>query len=143
MGEALISGLICSGSSKPENITCSDVREDNLAAVKKKYGVNTTTSNIEAVKAGEIIVYCTKPQIIATVLRETADYLDMSKLIISIAAGVPMAAIETSLKKDLRLIRVMPNIAAFVKESATAVAAGENARKEDIENGKEDIHGDL
>jgi pyrroline-5-carboxylate reductase len=133
MGEALISGLICSGSSKPENITCSDVREDNLAAVKKKYGVGTTTSNIEAVKAGEIVVYATKPQIIATVLKETADYLDMSKLIISIAAGVPMPAIETCLKKDLRLIRVMPNIAAFVKESATAVAAGKNARKEDIE----------
>ncbi len=133
MGEALISGLICSGSSRPENITCSDVREDNLDAVKKKYGVATTISNIEAVKAGEIVVYATKPQIIATVLKETADYLDMSKLIISIAAGVPMPAIETCLKKDLRLIRVMPNIAAFVKESATAVAAGKNARKEDIE----------
>jgi len=133
MGEALISGLICSGSSKPENIICSDVREDNLAAVKKKYGVATTTSNIEAVMAGEIIVYATKPQIIAKVLKETANYLDMSKLIISIAAGVPMAAIETSLKKELRLIRVMPNIAAFVKESATAVAAGKNAREEDIE----------
>jgi len=35
MGEALISGLVCSGSSKPENITCSDIREDNLAIVKK------------------------------------------------------------------------------------------------------------
>ena len=39
----------------------------------------------------------------------------MSKLIISIAAGVPLAAIESCLKKELRLIRVMPNIAAFVK----------------------------
>ena len=115
MGEALISGLVCSESSRPENITCSDVREDNLDAVKKKYGVNTTTDNIEAVKAGEIIIYCTKPQIIATVLKETADYLDMSKLIISIAAGVPMAAIETSLKKDLRLIRVMPQYCRFCK----------------------------
>lgn len=133
MGEALVSGLICSGSSKPENIICSDVREESLAAIRKKYGIAATTSNVEVVKTADIIIYATKPQIIATVLKETAEFLDMSKLIISIAAGVPMAAIESLLDKELRLIRVMPNIAAFVKESATAVAAGKNARKEDIQ----------
>jgi pyrroline-5-carboxylate reductase len=40
---------------------------------------------------------------------------------------------ETCIQKELRLIRVMPNIAAFVKESASAIAAGKNARKEDIQ----------
>jgi len=39
---------------------------------------------------------------------------------------------ESCLKKKLRLIRVMPNIAAFVKESATVVAAGENASQDDV-----------
>ena len=132
MGEALISGLIYSDSSKPENIICSDVREDRLEFVGEKYGVATTTENTDVVKASEIIVYATKPQIIASVLKETAPGLDMSKLIISIAAGVPLAAIESCLNKKLRLIRVMPNIAAFVKESATAIAAGNNASKDDI-----------
>lgn len=132
MGEALISGLIYSDSSKPENIICSDVREDRLKFVGEKYGVATTTENADVVKASEIIVYATKPQIIASVLKETAPGLDMSKLIISIAAGVPLAAIESCLNKKLRLIRVMPNIAAFVKESATAIAAGNQASKDDI-----------
>ncbi|MCG2777730.1 MAG: NAD(P)-binding domain-containing protein, partial [Desulfobacterales bacterium] len=118
MGEALISGLIYSDSSKPENIICSDVREDRLDFVREKYGVATTAENTDVVKASEIIIYATKPQIIASVLKETAPGLDMSKLIISIAAGVPLAAIESCLNKKLRLIRVMPNIAAFVKESA-------------------------
>jgi pyrroline-5-carboxylate reductase len=57
----------------------------------------------------------------------------MSKLIISIAAGVPLAAIESLLNKDLRLIRVMPNVAASVKEGAAAIAAGEHAREDDIQ----------
>jgi pyrroline-5-carboxylate reductase len=57
----------------------------------------------------------------------------MSKLVISIAAGVPLRAIESLLQKELRLIRVMPNIAASVKESATAISAGKHAKKEDIE----------
>ncbi len=132
MGEALVSGLISSNSTAAENIICTDIREDQLESVKEKYGVTVTTNNLDAVKASEIIIYAVKPQIIAPVLVETASKLDMSKLVISIAAGVPLAAIESCLKKKLRLIRVMPNIAAFVKESATVVAAGENASQDDV-----------
>jgi pyrroline-5-carboxylate reductase len=132
MGEALVSGLISSASSKPENIICTDVREATLKAIQKEYGVRTTSSNPEAVADSEIVIYAVKPQIMAAVLNETAEKLDMSKLIISIAAGVPMEAIESCLNKKLRLIRVMPNIAAAVKEAATAVAAGKHATQEDI-----------
>ncbi len=132
MGEALISGLISSGSSKPENIICTDVREAGLKSAEDKYGVRTTNDNVEAIKLSDIVIYAVKPQIIASVLKETAPVLDMSKLIISIAAGVPLAAIESCVKKKLRLIRVMPNIAAFVKESASVIAAGENASQEDV-----------
>ena len=133
MGEALVSGLIGSGSSSPEKIICTDVRESTLEAIEKKYGIQTTTSNPEAVMKSDIIIYAVKPQIMAAVIKETVEKLDMSKLVISIAAGVPMAALESCLNKKLRLIRVMPNIAAAVKEAATAVAAGKNASKEDVE----------
>jgi len=136
MGEALISGLVQSGATSPENIICSDIREEPLEVIKEKYGIATTTSNIKVVEKSNIIIYATKPQILATVLNETADVLDKSKLVISIAAGVPLAAIASGLKKDLRLIRVMPNICAFVKESATAIAAGEFVINGDIELAK-------
>ncbi len=132
MGEALVSGLISSESTNPEHIICTDVRDDKIKSVKDKYGVVTMKNNIDAVEASEIVIYAVKPQIIASVLRETASCLDMSKLIISIAAGVPLAAIESFLKKELRLIRAMPNIAAFVKESASVLAAGQNATKDDV-----------
>ena len=133
MGEALVSGLLGSNSSSPKKIICTDVRESVLEAVEKEYGVQTTTNNLEAVTKSDIIIYAVKPQIMAAVIKETVEKLDMSKLIISIAAGVPMAALESCLNKELRLIRVMPNIAAAVKESATAVAAGKNASEEDVE----------
>jgi pyrroline-5-carboxylate reductase len=132
MGEALVSGLISSASSKPQNIICTDVREAKLNEIREKYSVQTSADNLEAVAKSEIVIYAVKPQIMAAVLKETAEKLDMSKLIISIAAGVPMQAIESFLNKELRLIRVMPNIAAAVKEAATAVAAGKHASEEDI-----------
>lgn len=132
MGEALISGLVLSKAAKPENIICSDISEDTLEAIQNKYKVSTTTNNIEVARKSEIVIYATKPQILGSVLKETAGALDQSKLIISIAAGVPLAAIALGLQKELRLIRVMPNICAFVKESATAIAAGEFASKDDV-----------
>ncbi len=132
MGEALISGLVLSKAANPENIICSDIAEDLLEEIQTKYKVSTTTDNIEVAEKSEIIVYATKPQILGSVLKETAPALDQSKLIISIAAGVPLAAIAAGLQKELRLIRVMPNICAFVRESATAIAAGEYASKEDV-----------
>ena len=133
MGEALVSGLVQSGSARPENIICTDVREERLEELRGRYGVRTMSSNVEAVAESEVVIYAVKPQLMAEVLKETADQLDLSKVIISIAAGVPLRAIEALLHKELRLIRVMPNIAASVKESATALSAGKHARKEDVE----------
>lgn len=132
MGEALVSGLISSQSAKPENIVCTDISAKKLKMIETKYNVRTTSDNCAAIQSSEIVVFAVKPQILSAVLNQTADALDLSKIIISIAAGVPLAAIEACLNKELRLVRVMPNIAAFVKESATAIAAGKNASKDDI-----------
>lgn len=132
MGEAIISGLILSKAAKPENIICSDIALDTLEHIEKKYHVLTTTDNIEVAQKAEIVIFATKPQILGDVLKQTAPALDTSKLIISIAAGVPLAAIEIGLNKKLRLIRVMPNICAFVNESATAIAKGEYASDQDV-----------
>ncbi|WP_320044732.1 pyrroline-5-carboxylate reductase [uncultured Desulfobacter sp.] len=133
MGEALVSGLVLSKAAKPEDIICSDIFPETLKAIQEKYGVLTTSSNIEVCEKSEIIIYATKPQILGSVLKETAPALDKSKLVISIAAGVPLAAIAAGLKKELRLIRSMPNICAFVKESATAVCAGQFVQEGDVE----------
>ncbi len=133
MGEALISGLVLSKATDPENIICSDIAEDLLDDIQTKYKISTTTDNIEVATKSDIVIFATKPQILGSVLKEAAPALDQSKLIISIAAGVPLAAIAAGLQKELRLIRVMPNICAFVKESATAIAAGEFVQKDDVE----------
>jgi pyrroline-5-carboxylate reductase len=132
MAETLLSGLISSKQSQPEHITCADVREARLAELAKQYGIQTTSDNKAVIKAADIIIYAVKPQIMAEVIKETAGALDISKLIISIAAGVPLTAIELLIHKDLRLIRAMPNLCVAVKEGATAIAAGAHARPEDI-----------
>jgi pyrroline-5-carboxylate reductase len=132
MGEALIRGLLHGHLCRPDQIFCSDVRPERLKAIREKYGVKTTSHNAEVVKQSEIIILSVKPQIMKQVVDEIAKYLDLAKLIISIAAGVPLDAIESCAQKDLKLIRVMPNICVSVREGVSAIAGGKHALKEDL-----------
>src|SRR4030042_4379578 len=102
MGEALIKGLLHGHLCRPEQILCSDVRLEKLRMIREKYGVKGTSHNIEVVKKSDIIILAVKPQILKPVIDEIAKYLDFSKLIISIAAGVPLEAIESCAKKELK-----------------------------------------
>ena len=88
MAEAMIKGLLHSGASRPENIIVSDVRRDRLNFIKELFEVSVCDQNTDVVKQADLLVLAVKPQIMETVLLELADHLDMSKLIISIAAGV-------------------------------------------------------
>src|SRR6266702_2812621 len=54
------------------------------------------------------------------------------KLVISIAAGVPIAAIERKVGHGVRIIRTMPNTPALVGAGATALSAGEHATEADL-----------
>lgn len=132
MGEALIHGLLHGHLCRPEQIFCSDVRAERLKIIREKYGVRGTTHNSEVVKQSDLIVLAVKPQIMKQVIEEVAKYLDLKKLIISIAAGVPLDAIESCAGKELKLIRVMPNICVSVREGASAISAGRHAQKEDL-----------
>jgi pyrroline-5-carboxylate reductase len=132
MGEALVKGLIHGHVSRPEQIICSDIRPERLKVIREELGVKGTSHNTEVVKQSDIIILSVKPQIMKPVVEEIARYLDLSKLIISIAAGVPLDAIEACAQKELKLIRVMPNICVSVREGVSAIAPGKHTAKDDL-----------
>jgi len=132
IGEALIKGLLHGHVCKPEQIFCSDTRLERLKSIREMYGVKGTSHNIEIAKHSDILILAVKPQIMKQVVSEVTKHLDLSKLIISIAAGVPLDAIESCAKKELKLIRVMPNICVSVREGISAIAGGKHVTKEDL-----------
>lgn len=132
MAEALIKGLIASGTAKPEQILAADVSADRLEHLRKTYGIIIQKTNNDAVREAGIIILSVKPQMIEKVLAEIAPAVDDKKLVISIAAGVPLAKIENVLKKSSRVVRVMPNTPALVLAGAAALAAGSSATTDDL-----------
>jgi pyrroline-5-carboxylate reductase len=133
MAEALIKGLISAGVVQPTQIHGSDPRPERCESLKKQYGIHTSTSNADVVQKAEILVLSVKPQILPKVLDEVAPHLKPSVLVISIAAGVPVSAIEPRLPEGTRVVRTMPNTPALVGAGATAIAAGQHAKDDDVE----------
>ena len=139
MATALIGGLLQSGAAPAQNIICSEVRDEARRDLQERFAITTSSDNLEVARRADIIIYAVKPQVLPEVLRQTAEAASETKLIISIAAGVPLAALAGGLggsNKKLRLIRVMPNICALVGESATAIAAGAGTQPGDSELAK-------
>ena len=136
MAEALVKGLLRAGVATPEEILCTDRRHERGPELQKRYGVRFSTSNVEAVKAAGIVVLSVKPQVMDKVLEEIGPALDGTKLVISIAAGVPLAAIERKVGHGVRIVRTMPNTPALVGAGATALSPGEHATPADLEQAK-------
>jgi pyrroline-5-carboxylate reductase len=132
MAEALIKGLVRARVVDPVEVICSDTREMRGAELTTRYGVRFSGSNRTAAAEASIVILSVKPQILSTVLNEISAEITERKLLISIAAGVPVAAIERKLIPAARVIRTMPNVPALVGAGATAIVRGSHATEEDM-----------
>lgn len=138
MAEALIQGILEAGLLLAKNILATDIRAERLDELKNRYGVIPCPDNIKAVEKADILLLCVKPQGIQEALQGIAPAIDASKLIISVAAGVPISALARFMgdadgAKGLRIIRTMPNTPALVQQGAAALARGRNATEEDLQ----------
>ena len=111
MAEALIKGLINSKQTVPAEIIASDIQEIRRGALKKSFGIKTTSDNQECADFADTIVLAVKPQIMREALRNLKVRKD--QLIISIAAGIPIAALQNYFEGN-PVVRVMPNNPALV-----------------------------
>ena len=135
MAEAMIRGLLRGSDFAPAQVSASGPREERMRELREAYGIGATTDN-RIPAAAQIVVLSVKPQILSRVLDEVADTITPDALVISIAAGVPVAAIQARLASGTRVVRAMPNTPALVDAAATAIAGGEHARESDLDDAK-------
>jgi pyrroline-5-carboxylate reductase len=137
MAEALIKGLLHAGTFTPEHVTASDVKTDRLKYLHTTHGIKTTTDNHELVRTSDLLVIAVKPQVVDKALTTIGAEVLPHTLVVSVAAGVPLEAIEARLPVNARVVRAMPNTPATVLAGATAISAGTHATEEDMEAARE------
>ncbi len=131
MGMALARGFVRAGLATPEQMIASDPVAAACAAFGREVGAKASASNLDVVKFAKVLLLAVKPDQVAGVLQEIRGSFTKDHLLISIAAGVPLAKLEGGLEAGARVIRVMPNTPALVGASAAAYALGKSARAED------------
>jgi pyrroline-5-carboxylate reductase len=107
MGETLASGLIRAGRDVGD-LLLTERRPERAAELRGRYGVEVI-SNLDAAKRAETLVIVVKPQDMTSLLDEIADEVRAGQLVISLAAGVTTALIESRLPDGVAVVRVMPN----------------------------------
>ena len=133
MAEALVRGLVASGKISPAHLVLSARRPERAQQVAQRYGARAAANNEACVQGASIVVIAVKPQVLPQVVSAAAPTIPSEALVISVAAGVTTSVLESLLKPGARVIRSMPNAAAMVGQSATALSAGSRASSSDID----------
>ena len=138
MGRALIGGLLRRGM-RPEHLFVGEsapAARDSLAA---DFGIQATPDNQAAIEQAATVVLAVKPQIAAAVLSPLQPVLQRNRpLVISIAAGIRIAGLESWCGPGVPVVRAMPNRPALVGAGATglfapaSVAAGQREAAERV-----------
>ena len=146
MGEAFVGAIIKANIFSPSMICVSDINNRRLDIFRSNYGVSVMNDNIKLFSECDVVIFAVKPQQIDQVLSQIAKQegynIPNRKVIVSIAAGIPLRKIEDLLytsideksRERLPIIRVMPNTPALVLAGISGMSANRYASAEDVSN---------
>ena len=123
MASSIIGGLI--QNQYPANqLWAVDRNSEKLEQLESKFGIQTSKDMEKALSNSQVIVIAVKPQGFQNACQQIHSHLNGSPLIISVAAGVTLSAMNQYLG-DLPMIRSMPNTPALVGQGVTGLFANE------------------
>lgn len=137
MGGAIVRGLAASGMPVEGPIRVTNRTTARAAELAGIDGVESISleerpdGNAEAIAASRVVVLGVKPQAMPDLLHDIAPHLRDDAIVVTLAAGVPLATYESALR-GARVVRAMPNTPATVGKAVTGIAAGATATPEDI-----------
>lgn len=132
MAGAIVEGLLASGVPTESIVAWSP--HDSARALAGRTGVRTADDAESLVRACDVLVVAVKPHVVGPALAPLREVLaERSPLVVSLAAGLSTEQLESLLPDGARVVRAMPNMAAAVRESMTALAAGSRATGADMD----------
>jgi pyrroline-5-carboxylate reductase len=131
MAEALISGLLHAKRIPAVQLVAFDINPSRLSLLQQTYKIRIASSNRLVAETADMLVLAIEPQVLDEVLLEIAAAVRSETLVVSVAAGYPIARIAHSLPGAPRIFRSMPNTPSLIREGVTALAYGDHLSEED------------
>jgi len=137
MGEALIAGFLKSKVFTPQDVYASEIIEKRRKYIIDNYHIECFDDARKLVERSDLIIIAVKPYNVKDVLESIGNKITREKILVSIAAGIRLDFMRKYLPEDVPIIRVMPNIACFVREGMMVICSSDNTPKEKLEVVKE------
>jgi pyrroline-5-carboxylate reductase len=118
MGEAILATLLHNNIVSTDQIIGSEpvvARREDLA---RRYGINMTGSNAEAVQGADLIMLTIKPQSLDSIAKDLRGKLTPDQVVVSILAGASIASITNGLDHQA-VVRAMPNTPSQIGQGMT------------------------
>ncbi len=131
MATALGRGFVESGLVPAENLQAGDPDSDARKNFFDATGAVAVDDNSQVIDRADVVILAVKPQQMAAVVDRFRAEISADKLVVSIAAGIRLAALTEMFGGATRTIRVMPNTPCLVGQGACAFSLGETATAED------------
>ena len=134
IAEAIIGGL--KKTDKQLQIRVSNrSNHERLQHLVDKYDIIADKLE-DVLENSRVLIIAVKPKDVLGVLKQLRNYKLSDKLIISVAAGVPLKVFYKYLP-GVAIIRAMPNTSTAVLHSMTGLVRGENVTEEQVEMGEQ------
>jgi len=128
MGEILAVGLIRAGWSL-DDIVMVARRPERAKEAERLTEIRTILDPVAAMKGQDVVIVAVKPKDVPDLLDQVGESISTDQLVISLAAGVPLAVFEQALP-GVPVIRSMPNTPAAVAEGMSAYCGGSEVDEE-------------
>lgn len=132
MASAIIGGILKAGIADKDHVMASCKTQASVERLEKQFGIKATTDNAEVASDADILFLAVKPNMFSTVIPEIKDRYNKEQILVSIAAGQTIAAIEKAYGQEIKLIRSMPNTPALVGEAMSALVPNAHVEKEEL-----------
>ncbi|MFM2024968.1 MAG: hypothetical protein RLZZ56_981 [Actinomycetota bacterium] len=138
MGTAILSGLLASGF-EASKVTITTKSLESAEKLADELGVNAialdeqATANQDAVVGADVVLVAVKPAYVVEALKEAAQKLHSDSLVISVAAGITTASMESVVPESVAVIRSMPNTPAIVGRAVTGISTGSRVSEAQLE----------
>lgn len=129
MGGAIAEGLV---SLEGVDVTVVEANAERAQWWRERGDVRVANL-IDALSGADVVFLAVKPHQILDTLRAMGDHLPANAIVVSIAAGITVEAIERELPVGTSVIRTMPNTPVRVGKGVVGLSAGKSVSEDDVE----------
>ena len=142
MNGSILRGVLA-GGTPAERVRATTKSASSAETLREATGVTVRSgeendrANLEAVKDADMVLLGVKPYALLDLAREIAPVLQPGTVVVSVAAGITLGALEKALPEGQPVVRTMPNTPSSVGRGVISVTPGTHTTSDQLNAVKE------